>query len=105
VNDRFDDERPAEVFDLYPAAPPGADVSWRVRRAQVVHTQTLTEASDSPYRSAYPHRCQVDHASPQLRMLAANTVAVSRALLLMVLSLAGAAVTVTLLVRVLEWLT
>jgi hypothetical protein len=103
--DGLDDERDGRVFDLHPAGP-GGDLPWRVRRAQVV--QTLTESAGDPYSYGYGYRQGrrglTDDASPQLRTVAANAVALGRAVLLLVLNIAGAALTLTLLVRVLEWL-
>jgi hypothetical protein len=101
--DGLDDERDGRVFDLHPAGP-GGDLPWRVRRAQVI--QTLTESAGDPYsygyRSGRPGL--TDDASPQLRTVAANAVTLGRAVLLLVLNIAGAALTLTLLMRVLEWL-
>jgi hypothetical protein len=103
--DGLDDERDGRVFDLHPAGPSG-DLPWRVRRAQVI--QTLTESAGDPYGYGYGYRSGrrglTDDASPQLRTVAANAVAIGRALLLVVLDIAGAAVVLALLVRVLEWL-
>jgi hypothetical protein len=99
--DGLDDERDGRVFDLHPADPRG-DLPWRVRRAQVI--QTLTESAGDPYGYRSGRRGVTDNASPQLRTVAANAVTIGRAVLLLVLNLAGAAVTLTLLVRVLEWL-
>ncbi len=93
------------MFDLHPAGP-GGDLPWRVRRAQVI--QTLTESAGDPYGYGYGHRRHsglTDDASPQLRTVAANVVTIGRAVLLLMLNIAGAALTLTLLVRVLEWLT
>jgi hypothetical protein len=106
--DGLDDEPEAQVFDVreYPIEPRGGDVSWRMRRTQV--TQTVTDAAGHPYSGGYgyPRRGGLAHgATPWLQTIAANTVAIGRAILLLVLDVAGAAVTVTLLVRVLEWLT
>ena len=75
---------------------------WRVRQAQVV--QTFTETAGDPYGAPPGRRGPGDDASPRLRVIAANTVAISRAVLLLALNVAGAAVTLTVLVRVLEWL-
>jgi hypothetical protein len=104
--DSFDDERDGRVFDLHPAGP-GGDLPWRVRRAQVI--QTLTESAGDPYGNGYGYRSGrrglTDDASPQLRTVAANAVTIGRAVLLLVLNIAGTALTLTLLVRVLEWLT
>jgi hypothetical protein len=102
--DGLDDERDGRVFDLHPAEP-RADLPWRVRRAEVI--QTLTESAGDPYGYGYAHsgrRGLTDDASPQLRMVAANAVTIGRAVLLLVLNIAGTALTLTLLVRVLEWL-
>jgi hypothetical protein len=103
--DGFDDERDGRVFDMHPAGS-GDDLPWRVRRAQVI--QTLTESAGDPYGYAHGYRAArrglTDDASPQLRTVAANAVTIGRAVLLLVLNIAGAAVTLTLLVRVLEWL-
>jgi hypothetical protein len=101
--DGLDDERDGRVFDLHPAGPRG-DLPWRVRRAQVI--QTLTESAGDPYGYGYRsgRRGLTDDASPQLRTVAANAVTIGRAVLLLVLNIAGAALTLTLLVRVLEWL-
>jgi hypothetical protein len=105
--DGLDDERDGRVFDLHPAGP-GGDLPWRVRRAQVI--QTLTESAGDPYSYGYGygHRRRgglTDDASPQLRTIAANAVTIGRAVLLLVLNIAGAALTLTVLVRVLAWLT
>jgi hypothetical protein len=101
--DGLDDERDGRLFDVHPAAP-GSDLPWRVRRAQVV--QTLTESAGDPYGYGHAHRSGrrglTDDASPQLRTIAANAVTIGRAVLLLVLNVAGAAVTLTLLVHVLE---
>jgi hypothetical protein len=103
--DGRDDERDGRVFDLHPAEPRG-DLPWRVRRAQVI--QTLTESAGEPYGYGYGYRPGrrglTDDASPQLRTVAANAVTIGRAVLLLVLNIAGSALTLTLLVRILEWL-
>jgi hypothetical protein len=103
--DGLDDERDGRVFDLHPVGP-GGDLPWRVRRAEVI--QTLTESAGDPYGYGYGYRSGrrglTDDASPQLRTVAANAVTIGRAVLLLVLNIAGAALTLTLLVRVLEWL-
>ena len=103
--DGLDDERDGRLYDPHPAGPRG-DLPWRVRRAQVI--QTLTESAGDPYGYGNAHRRRgglTDDASPQLRTVAANAVTSGRAVLLLVLNIAGAALTLTLLVRVLEWLT
>ncbi len=104
--DGLDDERDARTFDLHPAGRRG-DVPWRVRRAQVI--QTLTESAGDPYGYGYGYRPGrrglTDDASPQLRTVAANAVTIGRAVLLLVLNIAGTALTLTLLVRILAWLT
>jgi hypothetical protein len=101
MNNEYDDEREHQVFDLYPVEP-RRDVPWRVRQAQVV--QTFTETAGEPYGAPPGRHGRADDASPRLQVIAANVVAISRAVLLLALNVAGAAVTLSLLVRVLEWL-
>ena len=99
--DGRDGEREHQVFDLYPVEPRG-DVPWRMRQAQVV--QTFTETAGDPYGATRGRRGPGDDASPRLRTITANVVAVAHAALLLALNVAGAAITLTLLVRILEWL-
>ncbi len=98
----YDDEREHEVFDLYPVEPRG-DLPWRVRQTQVV--QTFTETAGDAYGAPRGRRGPGNDASEGLRMISANAVVIGRAVFALALNVAGAAVTVTLLVRVLEWLT
>ena len=102
MTSEYDDEREHQVFDLYPVERRG-DLPWRVRQAQVV--QTFTETAGDAYGAPRGHRGPGNDASAGLRTVAANAVVVGRAVFVLALNVAGAAVTVTLLVRVLEWLT